>query len=279
MYEYTELNIKDYSFFNTLENIKCFHESISYNLFGSKTKGIEGFVNIHSEISEYLALQLESINRILCIGNLGDSFTILRKYEDLTLISVYMCLKEETEFYIDRKIEDWPWIIDELNNWVSNDKDFKMKSFEKINNSIRESHLKDLMSILERKIDYIGLRNNTGNRYTHFNQFRTVFSLRCIENEMMTKILNHLEFVLTHYFIRYFALLVNVKEDFFRSSDYIDYLDMGMNPPEEAMYWVSSIANELLNDVVYKNRPDVAQYIIDNSQLNWELNMEIKNKS
>lgn len=278
MYEYTDLNIKDHSFFNTLENIKCFHESVSYNLFGIKTNGIEGFVNIHSEISKYLALQLESINRIISIGNLGDSFTILRKYEDLTLISVYMCIKEENENFADRKIEDWPWIIDELNNWASNEKDYKMKSFELINKIIRESQIGDLLNLIESKNDYITLRNNTGNRYTHFNQFRTVHSLRGIDLLTIDKILNQIEYVLTHYFIRYFALLANIREDFFRSSDYIDYLDAGLTPPDEALYWVSPFANDLLNDVVFKHRPDIGQYIVDNSQMQWELLKETQNK-
>ncbi len=278
MYEYTELNIKDHSFFNTLENIKCFHESISYNLFGSKTNGIEGFVNIHSEISNFLALQLESINRIISIGNLGDSFTLLRKYEDLTIISIYQCLKEETIFNENQKIDDWPWIIDELNNWVSNDKDFKTKSFENLNKFIRESQIGNMMDLLESNFKYIENRNITGNRYTHFNQFKTVFSIRNLDKVITSKILNKLESDLTHYFIRYFALLVSVREDFFRSSDYIDYLDAELTPPEEALNWVSSIANDLLNDVVYKNRPDVAQHIIDNSKMHWELLKETQNK-
>ena len=277
MYTYTDLNIKDHTFFNTLQNIKCFHESISYNLFGSKTKGIKGFVNIHLEISNFLALQLESIDKIISIGNLGDSFTILRKYVDLTLISVYMCLKEENEKFADKKIEDWPWIIDELNNWASNENDYKMKSFEKINQIIRESQLKDLLNLIESKIDYIKLRNTTGNRYTHFNQFRTVYSLRELDTLTIDKILNQIEYVLTHYFIRYFALLANIREDFFRSSDYIDYLDAGLTPPDEALYWVSPFANDLLNDVVFKHRPDIGQYIIDNSQMQWELNKDLKN--
>ncbi len=146
-----------------------------------------------------------------------------------------------------------------------------MKSFEKINQFIKESQLKDLLNLIESKIDYIKLRNTTGNRYTHFNQFRTVYSLRGLDTLTIDKILNQIEFVITHYFIRYFALLVSVSEDQFRSSDNVDYLDAGHQPPEEALNWVSSIANDLLNGIVLKNRPDVAQYIIVNSQMHWEL--------
>ena len=83
--------------------------------------------------------------------------------------------------------------------------------------------------------------------------------------------LDQLEFVLTHYFIRYFALLANAREDFFRSSDYVDYLDAGLTPPEDALFWVSSLLNDILNEVVNKHRPDVASYIVNHSQMQWDL--------
>ena len=187
-------------------------------------------------------------------------------------------MKEEAIFNENQKIEDWPWIIDELNNWVTNDKDFKTKCFEDLNKFIRESQIGNIMDLLESNFDYKGNRKITGNRYTHFNQFKTVYSIRNLDKVTTSKILNKLESDLTHYFIRYFALLVSVREDFFRSSDYIDYLDAELTPPEEALNWVSSIANDLLNDVVYKNRPDVAQHIIDNSKMHWELLKETQNK-
>lgn len=276
MYTYFDLNIKDHELFNTLNGFKDFHEIIAYNLFGSKTNGVHGYLNLHFDISKYLALQLESISRILTIGNIGDSFTLLRKYEDLTLISIYLCLIEQNEFYKDRKIEGWPWIIDQLNNWASNNMNFKMKSFEKINKEIRESGLQEIMHILESKIDYLKLRNNTGNRYTHFNQFKTVFSLIELDNNTISNILSHFRYTLTHNFIRYFSLLAIVREDYFRSSDYIDYLDAGEKPEEEALFWVLPFANELLNKVIYQNRPDVAKYIVENSQMHWELQNILK---
>lgn len=276
MYTYFDLNIKDHELFNTLNGFKDFHEIIAYNLFGSKTNGVHGYLNLQFDISKYLALQLESISRILTIGNIGDSFTLLRKYEDLTLISIYLCLIEQNEFYKDRKIEGWPWIIDQLNDWASNNMNFKMKSFEKINKEIRESELQEIMHILESKIDYLKLRNNTGNRYTHFNQFKTVFSLIDLDNSTISNILSHFEYALTHNFIRYFSLLAIVREDYFMSSDYIDYLDAGEKPEEEALFWVLPFANELLNKVIHQNRPDVAKYIVENSQMHWELQNILK---
>ncbi len=271
MYNYENLNIEEHSLFWIIEKIKNFHEILGYSLFGTKTNGINEFLNIHAYISNYLALQLESISRIIKIGNIGDSYTLLRKYEDMTLISIFLCMKEDAEFYRDRKIEDWPWTIDELNNWVLNKDDHKMASYKAINKYLKSTFQNELIDLLESKINYIGLRESTGNKYTHFNHFKTIISFRGYEKSMISKALDQLEFVLTHYFIRYFALLANAREDFFRSSDYVDYLDAGLTPPEDALFWVSSLLNDILNEVVNKHRPDVASYIVNHSQMQWDL--------
>ncbi|MBK8701949.1 MAG: hypothetical protein IPN29_21235 [Saprospiraceae bacterium] len=271
MYNYENLNIEGHSFFGSIEKIRGFHEFLGYSLFGTKPNGINGFLNIHADITNYLALQLESISRIIKIGNISDSYTLLRKYEDMTLISIFLCMKEEAEYYRDRKIEDWPWTIDELNNWVLNKRGHKMASYEKIDKYLRTSFHNELLDLLESKIKYTYLRKNAGNRYTHFNHFKTIISFRELEQPAVSRELDQFEFVLTHYFIRYFALLANAREDFLRSSDYIDYLDAGLTPPDDALFWVSSLSNDILNEVVNKHRPDIASFIVNNTQMQWDL--------
>ena len=190
MYNYENLNIEEHSLFWIIEKIKNFHEILGYSLFGTKTNGINEFLNIHAYISNYLALQLESISRIIKIGNIGDSYTLLRKYEDMTLISIFLCMKEDAEFYRDRKIEDWPWTIDELNNWVLNKDDHKMASYKAINKYLKSTFQNELIDLLESKINYIGLRESTGNKYTHFNHFKTIISFRGYEKSMISKALD-----------------------------------------------------------------------------------------
>jgi len=42
------------------------------------------------------------------------------------------------------------------------------------------------------------------------------------------------------------------------ASCHIDYLDMGDSPPKNSEYWIASFIQELLDDVIKKNRPDLA---------------------
>ncbi|MFQ7534199.1 MAG: hypothetical protein ACLRPT_03140 [Akkermansia muciniphila] len=49
------------------------------------------------------------------------------------------------------------------------------------------------------------------------------------------------------------------------SSDYIDYLECGMQPPENSQYWVAPFVQEALDEILAKHRPDIMQYLRQNT--------------
>lgn len=57
------------------------------------------------------------------------------------------------------------------------------------------------------------------------------------------------------------SLLSVIDSIKFHSSDYLDALEMGMEPQEESQYWVCSIIVEYMNDRLDK---ELLQYIQDN---------------
>jgi hypothetical protein len=51
------------------------------------------------------------------------------------------------------------------------------------------------------------------------------------------------------------------------SSDYLDYLDAGQTPPSGCENWVSPFVQEIFDNVLKKYRPDLAELVKNNSQM------------
>lgn len=59
--------------------------------------------------------------------------------------------------------------------------------------------------------------------------------------------------------------MFSIKEHYMSSSDYIDYLECGMQPPENSQYWVAPFVQEALDEILAKHRPDIMQYLRQNT--------------
>ena len=76
------------------------------------------------------------------------------------------------------------------------------------------------------------------------------------------KLLNQLSEDMKNIFIKHLVWLFSLKDNYMMASDYIDYLDMGETPPENSQYWVAPFVQEIFDDIVKKNRPDLAEELI-----------------
>lgn len=51
------------------------------------------------------------------------------------------------------------------------------------------------------------------------------------------------------------------------SSDFVDYVECGLLPPEDCQYWVNPIVQEMLNEVVVTFRPDLYSALKEDSAM------------
>jgi hypothetical protein len=72
------------------------------------------------------------------------------------------------------------------------------------------------------------------------------------------KFLEQLSIDLRNIFIKHFVWLFSIKDNYMMSSDYIDYLDMGMTPPKNSQYWVATLIQEIFDEIIKQYRPDLA---------------------
>ncbi len=52
-----------------------------------------------------------------------------------------------------------------------------------------------------------------------------------------------------------------INEHYMVSSDYLDHLNLGMSPPENSQYWVAPFIQEMANEVLLKERPDILELL------------------
>ena len=111
---------------------------------------------------------------------------------------------------------------------------------------------------------YPGVNND----HTHYNYFHHVM---LNDNEVYLKnriaSLDRLAEDLRDIFILHLSYIFCLHQHYMMSSDYVDYLDCGMQPPENSQYWVAPFVQKVFDEVIKKNRPDIASFILENTSM------------
>jgi hypothetical protein len=68
-----------------------------------------------------------------------------------------------------------------------------------------------------------------------------------------------------HIFILHFAYIFFLKDYYMSSSDYMDALECWMSPIEDSQYWVAPFIQEIFDEIIKKERPDIADAIKQHS--------------
>lgn len=262
-----------------MQQIEAVAENLSFLNFG-KVDSIEAvFINFISEFSERNKNLIHSIILICTNNSKADiNFNNINDIDiDGTKLLIIFALRDIIE-----NIEVLSWLKLNNNQWFSeknlknitlnNERDFlgfigniknednemhksflrkltgeeNMKSYK-----FSKSYKKNLESEIEKRYGNINLCNdfnkiedikNTLHNYIHKNGLKYI-NIRGIPYEQFLKeYLNKILFVFKFYFKISFLL----DGTCVASSDYIDYIDCGMQPPENCQYWVASVFDEYI---------------------------------
>ncbi len=100
---------KEHHVFTQLSEYADFYKSLAFSIFGFITQGTKAIWNIDSYVYSSIQGTLESIKDILIKGRINDSYALLRKYYDSTIINVYsnLYLNEHysNEIYLKNRLE------------------------------------------------------------------------------------------------------------------------------------------------------------------------------
>lgn len=245
---------KNHPVFKQLTEYADFYNSLSFSIMCFMTSGTYSVINIDTYTFSSMRGTLESIKDILFKGRINDSYALLRKYYDSTIVNVYSDLYLKDHFSIDN------FIVEKIDNWVKG-KD-QLPEFRIMSNYIRESDkLSAINTLLYQDDRYKKLRERC-NDHTHYNCYKNLLyndSEIYLNNRVKT--LDSFSSDLENIFILHLSYLFYLNDHYLMSSDYMDSMDCGEEPEEGSQYFVAPFIQDIFDTVVKIKRPDIATEI------------------
>lgn len=257
-----ENSYKEHQVFTQILEYADFYKSLSFSIFGFITQGTEAICNIDSYVYSSIQGTLESIKNILIKGRINDAYALLRKYYDSTIINVY------TNLYLNDNFNLENFVVEKIDNWVKGKE--KLPEYRIMSQYITESEkLSEINALLHKDETYKNIRNRC-NDHTHYNFYQNMLDN---DNEIYLNRLQLLNFFskdLENIFILHFSYIFYLNDHYMMSSDYIDSLDCGMAPEEDSQYWVAPFIQKIFEEVIRRNRIDLAEKIKNNTAMTLE---------
>ena len=249
-----EKKFQNHPVFKQLERYERFYENLSISIMQIIPLGVTGVINFNSYIYSSMQGTLESIREVLYRGRINDAFALLRKFYDAVIINVYVMLFLEDQFTVNK------FFVDGIDNWLRGKKQLPeiKKMIKYISNSSKVAAITKLLNLDDR---YQKLRNRC-NSNTHYN-----FYLNALLNDNQIYLEDRLTYLqqfaedLENIIIFHFSYLFSINDYYMMSSEYIDSLEMELQPKEDSQYNVAPFIQEFFDNVIKKNRLDLANEI------------------
>ncbi|MGD1008469.1 MAG: hypothetical protein ABR980_14705 [Ignavibacteriaceae bacterium] len=253
----------EHKVFKQLEEYAELYKNLSTSIFGFTQSGTKGFLNIDSYLYSSTQGTLESIKDILIKGRINDSYALLRKYYDSIIINIYCDLYLSDNFSLEN------FVVEKIDNWLRGKE--QLPRVSKMSKYIRSSNkLTKINELLNKDDTYEKIRDRC-NDHTHYNFFRNVL---LNDNEIYLKnrltMLDNFSIDLQNIFIMHLSYVFCLNEHYMMASDYIDNLDCGLTPEEGSQYYVASFIQNIFDNVIKKNRNDLAIEIKSNTSMRLE---------
>jgi len=244
----------EHTIFNELNYYAKFYDNLSLQVMGWISPGVVSVINLDTYCFSSIKGTIESISYILLKGRINDAYSLLRKYYDSTIINIYTNLFLEDNSTIDS------FIVEQIDEWRKGTK--RLPEYRIMSEYIRKSiKLEKINSLILHDDRYKMIRNRC-NDNTHYNYYKHILlNDNQIYNPNRTKYLDLFSKDIESIFIQHFAYIFYLKEHYMMSSDYVDCLDMEIEPVENSQYWVANFIQEAFDKIIKSKRPDIANEI------------------
>lgn len=249
--------------FDEIKYMMNFYESISDTCMSYIPQGAPGFMNYATYI--YLALKgsLDSIQLTLKEGRITEAFTLVRKFFDDVLVEIYIDVIRKEQFDFENN-----FYVQDVEEWIRGK--HRIPKLEKLLKILKESpSTRDIYPFFGWDT-YLKRNRELLDDSVHSNRFRSIL-LNCnevvVENRECE--LRNISIVLKQIFLIHLAFIFHLNDHYFMATDYMDYMDMGMEPPEGCTEWIASYAQEAFDKYI-KPHTKLAEFIKSESGLKIE---------
>jgi hypothetical protein len=245
----------EHKVFNQLTDYSVFYESFSGRVMGWMTPGTNAIINLDTYVYSSIKGTLESINDILKRGRINDSYALLRKYYDSTIINIYSNLYLSDNFSIDN------FVVKQIDNWLKGKE--RLPEYRVMSKYIKDSpKLLSITNLLSQDKTYKDIRDRC-NDHTHYNYFHNLLindNEVYLENDRL-KALDNFSKDLEDILIQHLAYIFYLNDHYMMSSDYVDSLEMGAQPDEGWQYLVAPFIQGIFDKVLKPRRMDIVAEI------------------
>lgn len=253
---------KAHDVFNCLSKFIDFYDMFSMSIMSFATIGTKAIINIDTYVYSSMQGTLESIQMLLKAGRIGDAFALMRKYHDSIILNLY------TNLYLEKNRGQEKIVVQEITGWLNGSGQLPHNNYGKMSAYIETSEeLKEFFKALNTDKSYVETRQRC-NDHMHYNYFDNVMiNDNKIRIPQRIKLLDLFKTDLENLFILHACAIFYLNDHYMVSSDYLDHLEMGMTPPEDAQYWVAPFIQEILSELINEKRSDLVAIIKDKSSM------------
>ena len=249
--------LRQHTCFELLDECIEFYDSLSYSTFGYMSKGTEMLCNLDSDIFLSISCSLKSIKRNLYDGRINDVYALIRKYYDVIIINIYEIVLLKTEINIDN------FIVEKIDKWLKG-KEKLPKSKEMYKLILKCKDLRNINKIINKDTRYKNMRDRC-NDHMHYNYFHYMQLNSRINIQNAKVYIDVINDDLLDLIILHFAYLFTLNGHYMASSDYIDCLELNIEPEKDSQYWVAPFIQEFFNKFIKIRRPDISKEIINDT--------------
>lgn len=240
--------------FELIDHMMDYYEGISDTSFSFIPNGTLTFGNYATYVYMSIRSTLDSIKMLLKAGHITDAFVLIRKLFDTVLVEIYLNVVREDQF-------DWMKciVVKDVDEWLR--KGHWIPKTEKILSVLKESKsTKDLYPMFGWDT-YLKKNRSLLDNHVHASSYRSIL-LNCqdIHIDNREKELKNASIILNQIMLLHLSFNFYLNGPYMIASDYMDYWDMNMEPPEGSESWIALYAQEAFDEFI-KPHPRLAEFI------------------
>lgn len=242
--------------FELIDDMMEVYTGLSDTCFSFMPNGTSGIGNYATYVYMSNRSTLDSIKQLLKAGHITDAFVLIRKLFDTVLADIYLDVVRDDKC-------DWieNCIVKDFDEWIKGE--HWIPRTGKIMQVLEESKsTKDLYP-------FFGwdtyLKKNRGflDNHVHASSFYSILlncQDVCLDNREQQ--LKNASVVLNQIMMLHLAFTFYLNGHYMMASDYMEYLEMNMTPPEGSERWIASYAQKAFDKYI-KPHGKLAEFIKD----------------
>ena len=175
-------------------------------------------------------------------GCIADAYSLLRKYRDDLFFYLYVVvynannmLDNKTPTVVEMESNIMRWIKNDLRDLYIGDVLKAISRSPQTKDSVKKYKLKKYFDTIKVKLnDYVH-----SNGISFYNQNVNAYKEKELHNQL-AMLLKDMRFIT----VTFLFLLTLTSPHYIMSTDYVDYLEYNMTPPNGSQYWVAPFVND-----------------------------------